>query len=165
MEIRSAAISVLYGNRPVALVRMLLGGLFLYSGVFKVIDPVLFGTTIGMYQMVPEMLIPYFALTISTLELLLGILLITGTAIRPAACISISMMLVFSVAIAINLARGRDFDCGCFELARFGINENISFWLVLRDLAIALLLWPLLTAKRHFYSIESLVEKRKLRGV
>lgn len=161
---RSAVKNVMYGNRLVALVRILMGGLFLYSGVFKVMDPVSFGTTIGMYQLVPEILIPYFALTISALELLLGAFLVTGTAIKPAACISISMMLVFSVAIAVNLARGRDFDCGCFELARFGINENISIWLVLRDLIIALLLYPMLVAKRHFYSIESLVEKRKLRG-
>jgi uncharacterized membrane protein YphA (DoxX/SURF4 family) len=163
MELRNAMKSVLYGNRLVASVRILLGGLFLYSGFFKVMDPVAFGGTIAMYQLVPEILVPYFALTISSLELVLGALLVTGTGIRPAAFISILMMLVFSVAISINLAQGRKFDCGCFELSRFGISENLSSWLVLRDLVIAFLLYPVFNAKRHFYSIESLVEKMKLR--
>lgn len=165
MAIRNVFRSFVYGNRTIAILRIVLGAMFLYSGFFKILDPVSFGRTIGMYQLVPDIILPYFALTIPLLELTLGLLLSLGYQVRPASFISLLMMLVFSAAISFNLIKGRDFDCGCFELARFGINERISFWLVVRDLILASICYLLLIAKRHFYSLESLIEKRKLRDV
>ena len=165
MDIRSAAKSFLYGNRTIALLRILLGAMFLYSGYFKVLDFASFARTIDLYGLVPGVIIPYVALTIPVLELILGLLLVSGYQVRPAAFISLLMMLVFSAAISINLAWGKTFDCGCFELGRFGISENISYRLVLRDLVMAAVFYLVFNAKRHFYSLENLIEKRRLRHV
>ncbi len=163
MDIVRGIKGFLAGNFFLSAIRMLLGLMFLYSGFFKVLDPVSFGRVISAYGLLPGPMVPYAALTVSMLEMVLGVLLLTGTWIRPAAAVSILLMLAFSAAISINLIRGNEFDCGCFELSRFGINERISIWLVLRDLAMAAGFLIVHNARRHPISLESFIEKRRLR--
>ncbi|MDE2003411.1 MAG: methylamine utilization protein MauE, partial [Betaproteobacteria bacterium] len=54
-----------------------------------------------------------------------------------AASGMVALLLVFSVAVTINLVRGRrDVDCGCFGPAGTS-NAGLSGWIVLRNLALA----------------------------
>jgi len=165
MDIVRAVKGFLAGNGFLSAARMLLGVMFIYSGFFKVADPVTFGRVITAYGLLPELMVPYAAVTVSMLETILGFLLLTGVWIRSAAAVSFLMMLVFSAAISINLIRGNEFDCGCFELSRFGISERISSWLVVRDLAMAAVFLILHNARRHPFSLENHIEKRRLKDL
>jgi putative oxidoreductase len=154
--------SVVYGNLLTATLRVLCGLLFLYSGIFKVLDIEGFGRVVDMYSILPPVLVPYVAIVLPPLELMLGAMLTAGYRIRAASCLSMLLMVVFAAAILVNIARGANFDCGCFELSRFGIPERIGWPLVLRDAVLFAVFGLILQARRHLFSLEYYLEKRTL---
>lgn len=108
------------------LVRLSLGGLFIYMGVNKIADPVAFLKQIRLFDMLPETP-PYFlngtAIVLPWLEVICGVLLILGIVRRGAAAWLAIMLCVFTPAIflramAIHETAGTPFfqivfDCGC----------------------------------------------------
>ncbi len=99
----------------VAVVRIVLGAIFLYAGILKVTDTTAFAGSIAAYK-----ILPYFGnyLTASVLpwlEILCGALLVTGWRSRVAAIVTILMNLVFIAAMLSAVARGLEIDCGCFK--------------------------------------------------
>jgi hypothetical protein len=54
------------------------------------------------------------------LELLCGLALVFGIWKETARTIIGAMLLVFILAISINLARGNAIDCGCFDVSAAG---------------------------------------------
>ncbi len=132
------------GEDFVVLVRLVLGGVFLYAGFVKIADPQAFAGTIAAYR-----ILPYFgnylaAAVIPWLEAICGLLLITGWRSRAAASCVTLLTLVFMAALASTLVRGLDIDCGCFRAGE----EKTSAWTALaRD---ALLLGGALVVLRRF---------------
>ena len=155
---------VLYGNGITAAVRIFLGFLFIFSGWFKVMDPALFKDIIIQYDIIPVPWAPWPALVLPFLELVLGVFLLLGIRVRVSAFLSALLMIFFTVIIAINLARGNTFDCGCFELHRFGlgIDESISGWLITRDVFICVGFLLVFFARHHVFSLEGLKERIRL---
>ncbi|HON76849.1 MAG TPA: MauE/DoxX family redox-associated membrane protein [Spirochaetota bacterium] len=150
---------IIYGSRIVSVIRIVLGMLFLYSGIVKTFDPAAFGNIIDLYGIVPAVVVPYIAIVLPYVELLTGLFLITGFRIKAVSCIAMIMMAIFTAAIAVNVVRGRSFDCGCFELGRFGISEDISIFLVVRDCVLFLVFLLLFNVKRNYYSLDNVLEK------
>jgi hypothetical protein len=81
-----------------------------------------------------------------------GVLLIAGALTAAAllwpgtrhigACAAAAQLILFAAAMAINLRRGRaSIDCGCFASR---LRQGISAWMVVRNLALALLALGLL---------------------
>lgn len=159
--------STLYGNRLTAAVRILLGAMLLGSGALKLPDPGQFAQVVALYDIIPLGLAPYAAVLVIALEMLLGLLLVVGYRIRAAACVSLLMMIAFAAFITVNLARGRSFDCGCFELSSLGIDfiETVSAWVVVRDLVFAAGFALVVRAQRHLCSLEYLVERMRLKNL
>lgn len=152
----------IYGSRALAVIRIALGVLLVYSGFFKALDPAGFGRIVKAYEILPDSLVPYAATVIPYCEMILGVLLAAGYRIKPSSLILMALMAVFSIAIAVNVIRGNSFDCGCFELNRFGIEERISWLLVLRDLALFGVFFLLFIARKHFYALDTEIEKDDL---
>ena len=48
------------------------------------------------------------------MEVVLGVLLLAGIAVRPAALATAVLLVVFIAAVASAAARGLSIDCGCF---------------------------------------------------
>ena len=153
-ELTVLAEDFIQGSRGTAVLRILMGLLFIYSGIFKAIDPENFSRAVQNYDVLPLLLVPYCAMIIPYVEMITGLLLSAGWKIRPASLILLCLMMIFTAAIAVNVLRGRSFDCGCFELKIFGIKETVSAWLVMRDLMIAAILLMFLSGKRYYYSID-----------
>lgn len=118
--------------------RMILGGTFVYTGYQKAIAPEAFAQIIYGYDLFPHFAINLIAIILPYLELVCGTALIAGIYPRGAAFILCGMLFTFMVAIGINLARGHQFDCGCFTVERFG--HGGSLWLLLARDAIYLML-------------------------
>ncbi len=154
-----------YGNSLTIIVRIAIGLLFVYSSIFKIIDPSGFANSIAQYRILSDNLLPYAAIVIPYIELFAGICLLMGFNIRPAAMAGIILMLVFITAIIINLAQGRTFECGCFELSYLGINETIGWGLMVRDAVITVLLWSLYYVDRHPFSLQNLVLKSDMHNM
>jgi uncharacterized membrane protein YphA (DoxX/SURF4 family) len=162
--IRKALNSTLYGNRLTVMIRMVLGAMLIFTGSMKITDPASFGQMVAMYDILPEILVPYAASLIPALELILGLSLFIGIKVRASAGLAALLMAAFIVFISVNVFRGRSFECGCFQLRLLGLgfSENVSPWLVLRDcvllIGFAIVFW----ADRHLLSLENFRERVRL---
>jgi uncharacterized membrane protein YphA (DoxX/SURF4 family) len=124
-------------------VQLTLGALFVAAALPKIIDPPSFAHMIYNYRIVPASLVNVMALTMPWVELLCGLALILGIWKRAALSLIAAMLVVFIIAIGINLGRGNAIDCGCFNVADAGKSyEQRIFDMkadVLRDLGMLLM--------------------------
>jgi len=155
----------MYGNAVTMVVRVVLGAMYLFSGVVKALDPEAFAAVIRLYNILPGALVAYAAIVIPYVEIVLGLCLAAGYKVKAASTTSAGLMIVFSIAIAYNLLRGETFECGCFELKRLGLGfeERISYYLVFRDLALMACFILLYRVKKHVLSVEDYLERKGLR--
>jgi uncharacterized membrane protein YphA (DoxX/SURF4 family) len=101
-------------------VQIALGIIFLVAALPKIGDPPSFAHMIYNYRLVPGGLINLSALIMPWLEVLCGLALVLGIWTRPARNLIALLLIVFIVAISINLFRGNAIDCGCFNVADAG---------------------------------------------
>lgn len=109
-----------------------LGTIFLLSGIAKLSNLRAFGEVVRDYRVVPAMFSRAVTFAIPSIEVVLGVSLLVGIRERMAAYAVAVLLLVFSVAMAVNLARGRRISCGCLgtvsrkEISLFAITRNIA---------------------------------------
>lgn len=94
--------------------RLLLGGVFLWAGVVKALDPLSFARSVAGYQLLPQLGNLLVAAALPWVEIVVGTLLVAGRLVRPAALVAAWLNLLFMAAIVSVLARGLNVDCGCF---------------------------------------------------
>jgi uncharacterized membrane protein YphA (DoxX/SURF4 family) len=123
--------------------QLALGALFVIAAIPKIADPPSFAHMIFNYRIVPASLVNLMALTMPWVELLAGLALILGVWKRAALGLIGAMLVVFIIAIGINLARGNAIDCGCFNVADAGKSHEQrirDMWLdVVRDIGMLLM--------------------------
>jgi putative oxidoreductase len=133
-------------------VQLALGALFVAASLPKIIDPPSFAHMIYNYRIVPAPVINLMALTMPWVELLCGLALLLGVWRRAALGLIAAMLVVFIVAIAINLGRGNAIDCGCFNVADAGktyAQRIHDMWLdVFRDLGMLLMVVQVWVGRR-----------------
>jgi len=95
--------------------RMVLGVIFIYASLDKIIHPQAFAQAVFNYQLLPDSFINLTALILPWLELILGCCLIFNRWMPGTSVISITLLTVFMAAILFNLSRGLDISCGCFS--------------------------------------------------
>ncbi|HEY6148741.1 MAG TPA: MauE/DoxX family redox-associated membrane protein [Thermoanaerobaculia bacterium] len=102
-------------SRPAEiLARLVLGGAFLFAAGAKILDPPAFAHEIFNFRLMPGSLVNAAALWLPWVEMLAGLALVVGIWRRISAILLGALLLVFVVALSVNLARGRAVDCGCF---------------------------------------------------
>jgi uncharacterized membrane protein YphA (DoxX/SURF4 family) len=97
--------------------RLLVGGVFVYASVDKILHPEQFARIIFNYHLVPAPWINLAALVLPCVECLAGLFLIFGIWPKSAGLILTSLTLVFIVALAVNWVRGVSLECGCFTVS------------------------------------------------
>ena len=110
------------------LCRLILAGVFIYSGYVKLKEPLQFAVAISGYKMVPENLILDMAKYLPRVEILLGVAILIGWKIRYFSAATAALLFFFIVVLAITISRGIEANCGCF-----GLDEKISPLTILRD--------------------------------
>lgn len=96
------------------LLRIIVGFIFIYSAAEKVADPAGFSQSIANYKILPDFLINFFAISLPWIELIAGLFLLFGIAVKENAFIINALLIIFILAISISLIRGLNIDCGCF---------------------------------------------------
>jgi putative oxidoreductase len=110
----------------------ILGGVFIYAGIIKAMDPNRFAVEIGSFRVVPEQVSLWIAWYLPWLEILAGGAILTRPS-RPGGLTVIGgLLLIFLVAALSAWSRGIDFTCGCF--GGKGVRGGIGFFV--RDLAL-----------------------------
>lgn len=117
--------------------RLVLGAVFVYASLDKIIHPEAFAKSVYNYKILPAGLINVVALFLPWLELLTGAALILGTKVEGASVLIGAMLVVFLVAVISTLARGISIDCGCFTSSSAGRKTG---WMLLVQDALLLLL-------------------------
>ena len=93
--------------------RFVLGTVFALAGLAKLPRRAQFEDAVRGYRLVPDRLAPPIARWLPVVELAAGALLLLGLGTAPVAALLAAFLVVFTGAVAINLARGRAIDCGC----------------------------------------------------
>ena len=96
------------------LLRLVIGGAFLYAGYLKVRDGVAFADSIASFKILPTELINLMAMGLPPLEIILGVMLVTGWRGRVASLGVLVLSIIFAFALGQALMRGLQVDCGCF---------------------------------------------------
>jgi uncharacterized membrane protein YphA (DoxX/SURF4 family) len=156
---RGTFVSNLIGHAWVGvLARWILGTVFVYMGLNKAFHPVDFLKIIREYNLVEShVALNFIAATLPWFEILSGLLLIGGIAVRGSALILIAMLVPFSIsvlsrAMAIHTANAIPFcavrfDCGC------GAGEVIICHKLLENAFLIVLSMLLLVGRDHAWCL------------
>ncbi|HEY0140792.1 MAG TPA: MauE/DoxX family redox-associated membrane protein [Thermoanaerobaculia bacterium] len=133
-------------------VQIALGAIFIVAAWPKLLDPPSFAHMIYNYRILPGGLINITSLIMPWAEIIAGLALILGVWTRGARWLIGLMLVVFMIAITINLLRNNAIDCGCFNVADAGKTheERIKdMWIVLiRDAGMLLMIAQMWYAER-----------------
>jgi hypothetical protein len=121
------------------IVDLILGGIFIYAGVLKALDPIQFANDIDNYKALPWFFSVPLAFYLPWLEIFCGLAVIFRLLYRGGLSILTALVTVFIGATVAAKMRGLDITCGCFGHA----SKNWSF---LQHMAIDLSIFVALAA-------------------
>ncbi len=135
----------------VFVLRILLGLIFVYASIGKIMHPQAFAEAISNYQILPHSLINIAAIVLPWVELLLGTCLVMGLFIPGSLFLANVLLVIFFVALVAAFARGLNIECGCFDTSAGKLVTGSMAWYLVRDTILLLigmtLLWE--TIKRE----------------
>jgi uncharacterized membrane protein YphA (DoxX/SURF4 family) len=124
-------------------VRLGLAFVWLSYGYHKALNPDATVVAVRAYRILPEALVRPFAYALPFVEIVLGLLILVGFAIRFSGIISSLLIVMFMIGIISVWARGYTISCGCnggggdattsdypLELLRDAGYLVMSLWLV-----------------------------------
>ena len=94
------------------ILRLSLGGIFIYAGSIKLMEPKTFAILIEAYGIVPESLLMPMAITLPVLEVADGIGLLFD--IEGSLSMVAVLLGLFITILSYGIWMGIDVDCGCF---------------------------------------------------
>ena len=97
--------------------QVLIGLVFIAAALPKIGDPQSFAAAVHNFRLLPLALENLVALSLPWVELVAGLALVFGLRARAGGLLVSLMMVVFTLAVGIALARGLDVECGCFGTA------------------------------------------------
>src|SRR3984893_7168098 len=123
------------------IVDLIIGGVFIYAGVIKALDPIGFANDIDNYKILPWAIGVRLAFYLPWLEILCGLALIAQRLYLGGLSILTALISIFIVATVAAKVRGLDITCGCFGHAskNWGFSTHLAVDLVLLGATIFLL--------------------------
>ncbi len=119
-----------------ALIRVFLGGIFLYAGAIKASASEEFALALAPFSILPESWTGTFAALLAWAEIAAGILILLPRIHRLGSALILLLALLFIGVLTWALSCGIIVSCGCF-----GGDESPSAaamqWAILRDVGIA----------------------------
>lgn len=109
---------------------------FFVAGLAKTMSYRRFRSAVAAYELLPAALVPVVARAVPAGEILIAGLLVADVVLPVAVAGAVGASMLFAVAMAVNLVRGREIDCGCGG----GRPRPISWRLVLRNVVLAVAL-------------------------
>jgi len=128
-------------------IRLIVGGLFIYASIDKIVNPAEFAKQINNYHIVPFGLENTIALILPWLELVVGIGLIIGFYIEGSTMWIVLLLFSFIVLMGQAILRGYNIECGC------GLKEGqmIGLGKILENVIMLIALyWLLIQPKIYF---------------
>jgi uncharacterized membrane protein YphA (DoxX/SURF4 family) len=137
------------------LARLILGVVLIVAGALKVTSPAVSARAVNAFQILPYDVARYVGYALPVVEIVVGVLLVTGLFTRLSAAVGGLLMLAFLVGIISAWMRGLSIDCGCFG-GGGSIDASQTRYLadVLRDTGLAACAAWLVVRPRTAYSLD-----------
>jgi uncharacterized membrane protein YphA (DoxX/SURF4 family) len=120
-------------NKSILLVfRLVVGGVFIWAGLLKILDPLEFAQNIANYRVFSRDLSLLAAIVLPWLEVLCGVLVIFGIFRSASSLLLSGLLAAFLVLITVTIFRGLDVDCGCFGSS----GRHVDYSLLLADIVL-----------------------------
>lgn len=103
--------------------RFLIGGLFFYAGILKLLDVKTFAKTISLYNLVPEQFLPIVAISLPIIEIVAGM----GLIFNLKFCLSLitGLLIMFIVVLWYGILNNLEIDCGCFSQNELASHDSL----------------------------------------
>jgi uncharacterized membrane protein YphA (DoxX/SURF4 family) len=139
--------------------RLGLATVFLVAGATKIGDLAASGRAVNAYRLMPFEAAKAVGAMQPFLEIVLGLLLLVGIAVRLSAGIAAVLLVIFVAGIASAWARGLQIDCGCFSKGgELGAGQVPTYgWEILRDIGFLVLAGILLWRPRNRFSLDGIL--------
>ncbi|HWB23026.1 MAG TPA: MauE/DoxX family redox-associated membrane protein, partial [Gaiellaceae bacterium] len=111
-------------------IRLAAAAIWLFAGIAKLFDLEHFRSQVAAYDLLPHALVGPFAYGLPFVETLIGLYLLIGLLVRPAAIVTCALMTAFLIAQSQAWARGLSLDCGCFGTVS---QQKVGLWSIVRD--------------------------------
>ncbi len=134
--------------------RLLLGTVFCYAAIDKIVHIDQFARLIYYYHILPGWAINIMAVFMPMVEMVAGLALILGIWPRGATVLIGAMLVMFLVALTIVYLRGIDINCGCFSTSVRGKSSAMN--LILRDIPLLLACIQIFCFGKDFLSLQKL---------
>ena len=134
--------------------RVMIGILFIYSGVIKVSYPGEFAFAVQNYQLIPDAWTNLVAIVLPWMEIYSGLFLLIGIYPRASALVISLLMLVFILALILAIIRGLDINCGCY-----GKETPVDWQKIGEDILILLLSTHLIIYPSKKLSLDKLFKR------
>ena len=140
------------------LLRLILGGMFIYAAAGKILYPSEFSEAIANYQLVPVKITNLIAILLPWLELVAGLLLLNGFRTQSGNLIIFLCLCIFSFCAFYAVIKGLDISCGCFTDA----SRRIGLVSLLEEVAMLLMSICIFFFDKGFLSIDNLLNEYSL---
>jgi uncharacterized membrane protein YphA (DoxX/SURF4 family) len=109
-----------------------LGGIFIYAGIVKIIDPQGFTKALYGYRLLPAWTLPAFAILLPWWELGAGLAVLFPCWRKAGLTLTAILSLIFLAAVVSAWWRGLDIGCGCFGNS----STKPGLWATLLDISL-----------------------------
>lgn len=118
-----------FGREVEWIIRLLVGGIFVWSGTAHLANPYYFLSTVYQYELTSAPVGMLIASYLPFLELLLAVCLLSGICRRPTWILTTLLLIAFASVQGSALSRGLLISCGCFgpEINRPVDATSLSF--------------------------------------
>ena len=135
--------------------RLLIGGIFFYAGLEKILAPFDFSVAIYNYRLFPGHLLGVMAATVPWIETTAGLCLLAGFNTKGAAALTSFLLLIFIGLIIISAIRGLDIDCGCFG----SLERKVGWLAILEDTSLFVISMSVLLFEKNALNLQELINK------
>jgi len=132
--------------------RLVVGGVFIWSGMLKVLDPLGFAQNVEAYELFPRWMCLLVAVTLPFVEVVTGLLLVLGLFRRAAALIACGLLSGFIILVAVTMVRGLDLSCGCFG----SFSGKVGWPLLVQDIVLLFMALYVFLSRNTFLSLDHL---------
>jgi uncharacterized membrane protein YphA (DoxX/SURF4 family) len=141
------------------ILKFCLGFVFVVASIGKIIDPQQFARDVYSYVLLPNAVVPLFAAIVPWIEFFAGILLMFDITPKSNSLIICGLLIAFIIAIAIDVARGIEISCGCFDF--LFPEEKIGITTIIRDLILLIMGLIILFFDHNEIKVYGIIKSKK----
>ena len=148
----------LSNKTTLAVLKLALGFIFVIASLGKIIDPAGFTNDVYSYVILPSSWVASFAAVIPWIEFAAGLLLMLDIFPRSSALIILGLLISFITAIYLDVHRGVEISCGCFDF--LFPKELIGWNTIWRDIIMFAMGVPVLIFDHNGVKLYGLLDKK-----